>query len=76
VICVVLRVQDDNERCEKKMAGRPFWGCREMVNRQQQHNIRARRRLASQWQSSLTIAHRGLKEYITSDPQRELEVRR
>jgi 3'-phosphoadenosine 5'-phosphosulfate sulfotransferase len=49
-----------------------------MVNRQQQHNIRARWRLASQWQSSLTIARRrrGLKEYITADPQRELEVRR
>jgi hypothetical protein len=21
-----------DERCRKKMAGRPFWGCREMVN--------------------------------------------
>ena len=40
------------------------------------HGIRARRRLAPQWRSSLTIAHRSLEEYITADPQREFEVRR
>jgi hypothetical protein len=40
------------------------------------HGIRARRRLAPQWRSSLTIAHRSLDEYITADPQREFEVQR
>jgi hypothetical protein len=40
------------------------------------HGIRARRRLAPQWRSSLTIAHRSLEEYITADPQRKFEVRR
>jgi hypothetical protein len=40
------------------------------------HGIRARRRLAPQRWSSLTIARRSLEEYITADPQRELEVRR
>jgi hypothetical protein len=40
------------------------------------HGIRARRRLAPQRRSSLRIAGRSLEEYITADPQRELEVRR
>jgi hypothetical protein len=40
------------------------------------HGIRARRRLAPQLWSPLTIARWSLEEYITADPQRELEVRR
>jgi hypothetical protein len=40
------------------------------------HSIRARRRLAPQRWSPLTIARWSLEEYITADPQRELEVRR
>jgi hypothetical protein len=40
------------------------------------YGIRARRRLAPQRWSPLTIARWSLEEYITADPQRELEVRR
>jgi hypothetical protein len=38
------------------------------------HGIRVRRHLAPQRWSSLTIACQSLKEYITADPQRELDV--